>query len=129
MTIIERVKQLNLPLDQLVVIGSGLLDALELRKANDIDLVLSAELFAQLVKQPEWHVAVKNVELVIRSSDTEAFLSWRRDGRPNFGELYNGATVIDGIHFANPQYVIDWKRMSASDKDLRDIALLEGYVG
>lgn len=129
MSIVERVKKLDLPHDKLVVIGSGVLDAFGLRPADDIDLVLRADLFAQLVKQPEWAVEVKNVELVIRKDDVEAFLSWRRDGRPNFAELYDDSVEIDGVHFANPRTVIDWKVESATDKDLRDIDMLRGYLG
>lgn len=124
----ERVRQLNLPLDQVVVIGSGVLDAAGLRVANDIDLVLKVDLFAQLVKQSDWRVGVKRVELVLEKNDVEAFLSWTPDGRPNFEELYAGGVTIDGVRFAHPNTVINWKRQRASEKDLKDIALLEGYL-
>lgn len=128
MTTLERVKALGLPLDQLVVIGGGVLDGLQLRPAGDLDLVLSVELFAKLVKLPEWQVGVKHQDLTITQPDIEAFMSWRDDGRPNFQELYDGGLTIDGVRFTHPQVVIDWKKRRASDKDLRDIALLEGYL-
>ena len=35
----ERVKDLGLPLDQLIVIGSGLLDQLGIRAASDINQI------------------------------------------------------------------------------------------
>ncbi len=126
--IVERVKQLNLPLDQLVVIGGGILDAAGLRAANDIDLVLKVDLFAQLVKEPDWQVGVKNIELILEKDDTEAFLSWSFDSHPNFAELCEGGVTIDGVRFAHPQVVIDWKKRRANEKDLKDIALLEEYI-
>lgn len=134
MAITQNIKQLDLPLDQLVVIGGGVLDALNLRPAGDIDLVLAPELFAHLVTQPDWQVAVKHGldtpqgELTITQGDTEAFLSWGSEGRPNFATLYENGMIIDGVCFANPQVVIDWKRRRGSDKDMRDIALLEEYI-
>lgn len=128
MTTVERVHQLHLPLDQVVVIAGGVLDGLGLRPAGDLDLVLSVELFAKLVKLPEWQVGVKRQSLTITQPDIEAFMSWRDDGRPDFQELYDGGMTIDGVRFANPQVVIDWKKRRASDKDLKDIALLEEYL-
>ena len=88
--IVERVKQLNLPLDQLVVIGGGVFDATGLRVANDIDLVLKVDLFAQLVKQPDWRVGVKHIELVLEKDDAEAFLSWSPDSRAKFQRAIRG---------------------------------------
>ena len=126
--IVQRVQQLGLPLDQFVVIGSGLLDAVGIRAADDIDLVLRADLFARLVKQPEWEVGVKNTELVITKGDVEAFLSWSSDSHPNFSELYEDGVEIDGIRFANPAVITAWKRQHPSEKNTRDIALLEEYL-
>lgn len=128
MTTIERVYALGLPLDQLVVIAGGVLDGLGLREADDLDLVLSVELFSQLVTLPEWQVGVKHKDLTITQPDIEAFMSWRDDGRPNFEELFAEGITIDGVRFAHPHAVIDWKKRRASDKDLRDIALLEEYL-
>ena len=47
---------------------------------------------------------------------------------PNFKELYEGGVTIDGVRFAHPNVVIDWKKRRASEKDLKDIALLEEYA-
>jgi len=45
MNIVGRLKKLNLPLGQRVVVGSGILDALGIRPAHDIDLA-DAEIHA-----------------------------------------------------------------------------------
>ncbi|MFI5212736.1 MAG: hypothetical protein ACHQTE_02130 [Candidatus Saccharimonadales bacterium] len=132
--IAERVRQLNLPLDQVVVIGGGILDALNLRTANDVDLVFAPELFAQIVRRPDWQVTVKHGldtpqgELVVMQGDAEAFLSWGSEGRPNFAQLYEHGMTVDGVRFAHPEVVIDWKQQRGSDKDQCDIALLQEYL-
>lgn len=128
MTIIERVQQLNVPLDQTVVIGSGVLDALGLRTAGDVDLVVSPELFEALSGMPEWRLATKHGEPIITKGDVEAFLSWGSDTVPNFQTLYADGVTIQGVRFANPHFVVAWKRRRLSDKDRADISLLEGYL-
>lgn len=128
MRIDERVRTLSLPLDQVVVIGSGVLDALGLRMAGDVDLVLSAELFAGLTQHPDWQVRTKHNELLLTHNDTEAFLSWGSDGRPNFQELYSQGVTIDGVRYAHPRMVMSQKQQRGNEKDMRDIALLKGYL-
>lgn len=126
-TIVERVRSLQLPLDQMVVIAGGVLDGLGLRQAGDIDLVLSAQLFAVLTQMPGWRVEARRNELVLLKDDVEAFLSWASESRPNFAELYEAGLTVDGVRIAAPRTVIADKKVRASDKDLADIALLEGY--
>jgi len=128
MTIIERVRALHIPASEMVVIGSGVLDALRLRTSGDVDLVLSPQQFDLLRADDSWQIGDKNGEPIAQKADTEAFLSWGSDGVPNFRELYDGGITVDGIRFAHPQFVIGWKRGRALDKDLRDIALLEEYL-
>lgn len=128
MSIVERVKELNLPLDQVVVIASGVLDALGLRKAGDVDLVITPDLLKALSQKPDWHVATKNDEPILTKDDVEAFLSWGSNAVPNFQQLYASGITIEGVRFANPRFVIDWKRQRFSDKDKADIVLLEEYL-
>lgn len=128
MTIVERVKKLNIPLDQTVVIASGILDALGLRKAGDVDLVITLDLLNALSQAPDWYLATKHDEPIITKGDVEAFLSWGSEGVPNFRELYDNGVTIEGVRFADPQFVIDWKRQRNSEKDKVDIALLEEYL-
>ena len=48
MNILQKVKELNLPEGSYVVEGSGVLDVLGIREANDIDLVVSPEVYEKL---------------------------------------------------------------------------------
>ena len=54
MNIIEKIKELNLPKDQYVVIGSGVMDILGIRRANDIDLSVTKELHQKLRETGKW---------------------------------------------------------------------------
>lgn len=128
MSIIERFKRLELPATQCVVIGSGILDALGLRASRDIDLVVQPNLFAMLQISPDWHTGTAHGETVLEKDDVEVWQSWGSDGVPNFEELYVGSVEVDGIHFANPQFVLAWKRKRRRGKDIEDIRLLEEYL-
>ena len=50
-TFADKVKALNLPLDQIIVIGSGILDQLGIRLASDIDLAASSDLMKKLSEE------------------------------------------------------------------------------
>lgn len=126
--ITQRVLELNLPLDQVVVIGSGVLDALDLRSAGDVDLVVSQDVFDSLTSADGWTLGEKHNKPIAQRGDVEVFLSWGNDGIPNFESLFADSLVVEGVHFADPQFVIDWKQGRGTDKDLRDIALLKEYL-
>jgi hypothetical protein len=128
MGITKRFFELNLPPEHCVVIGSGLLDALNLRESSDIDLVVSEELFERLRQADGWQAEVKYGETVLTKGDAEVWLSWGSRGTPNFKQLYEQGVSIDGVRFVDPVFLLNWKKDRASDKDLRDVKLLEEYL-
>ena len=126
MTFIQRVKDLGLPLDQFVVIGSGLLDVYGLRSADDIDLVVSEPLYSSLKSRADYQEATKHGELYLTSDNVEVWQTW--GSGHEFEVLLANAVVIDGIKFINPEQLIVKKIELGRDKDLRDIILLEQYL-
>ena len=50
MTISDRVKALGFPLGQYVVVG-GAMEAFGIRPANDLDVVVTEDLFAELMRK------------------------------------------------------------------------------
>lgn len=128
----ERVRQLELPADEYVVIGSGLLDALGLRAANDIDMVVSQALYARLKGTGRYDVTTKNGEQRLEQEALEIWRSWshgEHEHEPNFEALFAESVVVDDIHFVNPQYLIDRKAERGTPQDLADIALLKAHYG
>ncbi|MDB5165391.1 MAG: hypothetical protein JWM00_281 [Candidatus Saccharibacteria bacterium] len=126
MSILTRIQALGLPADQIIVIGSGLLDAYGLRQANDIDLVVTAELFAKLSASGSYEEGVKYGEPYLTRGDLEVWLSWG-EGK-DFVHLNQKAETIQGIMFVNPQFLIEQKRERGTEKDANDIKLLEEYL-
>lgn len=128
LSFVDRVKLLNLPLEDIIVIGSGVMDALGIRSSGDVDLVVRKELFAALQDSGEWQKDMVHDEPVLRRDDVEVWLSWSNSGEPNFDELLANAVAIDGVWFVSPQFLLEWKKAKRRPKDIQDVALLEEYL-
>lgn len=76
MNIFEELKKLEIPKEDFVVLGSGILSALGIREAKDIDLLVKPELFEKL-KKDGWHYEVIEIEGkprdMVSKDDTQVF--------------------------------------------------------
>lgn len=134
---VERVKShAYLLLGEVIVVGGGVLDALGLREANDIDLLASAAAFERLQLEPSLSLKPepggKNTGAAdfLEGSGLEIWLDWRKiDGQLwDYDYLNQSAFCVDGVKFAAPEKVLQWKRAMGRSKDQRDIKLLEEYL-
>lgn len=127
--IIAKVKTLNLPKDSYVVFGSCPLSAVGIREANDIDLLVSKEVFTKLkrVGWQELHKSSNDIPLthnVFEAHDNWDFGSYS----PTLDQLLVNAMVIDGVTFASLEEVRKWKIASGRPKDIADIKLIDEYL-
>ncbi len=122
----ERIKQVAIPLDQMVVIGSGLLDVWGLRDADDIDLVVSQRVFDELRATGEFSEHIRYGSLCLEKDQLEIWTDWGKAA--SFVELAALALTIDGVMFVNPAVLIARKAVRGTDKDLRDIELIATYL-
>ena len=53
-TFAERVKELGLPLDQIIIIGSGILDQLGIRRSTDIDVAAGRAVLEKIARSGGW---------------------------------------------------------------------------
>lgn len=126
--IIEKVKTLNLPKNSYIVFGSCPLALAGLREANDIDLLVSKELFKKL-REDGWQELVKDEnDKPLIHGVFEAHDHWNfSPSRPTLEQLLASATIVDGIPFASLEEVKIWKAGSGRPKDLTDIELIDSY--
>jgi hypothetical protein len=127
--IIGKVKALNLPQDSYVVFGSCPMAAAGIREANDIDLLVSNEIFEKL-KHDGWQELRKSSDDIPLIYDVfEAHNTWNFSSyQPTLKTLISGASVLDGIPFASLGEVRKWKLSSGRPKDLRDIELIDAHL-
>jgi hypothetical protein len=129
MNIIQKIKELNLPNDQYIVIGSGTMSALGIREANDIDMSVTEELFDKLKKTGEWEEFEKYGRpfLIKDVFDINKSLGWEKYST-TVEEVNKSALFIEGIPFMNLDELIKFKDAMGREKDLKDIALIKEYI-
>lgn len=128
MDIVAKVKELNLPHGQYVVFGSGPLAVHGIRETNDIDLLVTTELYNQL-KEEGWEEREWELGGTYLSKDIcEVDDSWiYGDYDPEPEEIIAIAEMHDGVPFAPITEVLKWKQAFGRPKDLEDIELIRAY--
>lgn len=128
---LERVRSVGLPLDTIIVIGSGVLAVRGIREARDIDLVVTKALFAELEKDSTWHTGRQgSVSHALEKGDIEVWTDWSTDGsgHPTYEELLPYTESIGGVRFVTLDYTILRKAERSSKKDLEDIRMIHEYT-
>lgn len=130
MDIIEKIKELNFPKDQYVVVGSGILDVLGIRKSKDIDIAITENLHNKLRESGEWEER-KRYELIKVFLKKDVYeiipqLNWE-DYNTTTEEVISSATIIEGIPFMNLNELIKFKTALGREKDFKDIELIKEY--
>ena len=123
-------RELPLNPEEYIVAGSGLLAALSLREANDIDLVVSEEAFERLGRLSEWtrRLCSDGSDYLVNGA-VEVWTSWDdQDDLPNLLALKSDQLVLDGVPYVSPVRLLHWKRRTARPKDVPDMALLEHHL-
>ncbi len=122
---IEMVERLKLPSSEYIVIGGGVLEALGIRDTNDIDIVVSKNLYHQF-KRKGWreyiqddgkHVLSHNGYQVMETYVGKSL----RDLRPNL-------FTVQKVHFMGLEDLVACKRKMGRKKDYEDIRLVEEYL-
>lgn len=129
MSIVERVKELGLPSGEYVVIGSGTLDALGLRQANDIDIAVLPQLHERLRATGEWKEEERYNKVFLLKDGVEINPQLEWEDYPTTTQLaIDSALIIDDIPFLNLEELKEFKRAFGRPKDYADIALIDNYT-
>ncbi len=132
MDIISRIRALNLPVGDYVVFGSSVMEVHGIRKAKDIDIVVSEALYQGLKKRGwrrKWNFKRVLICKALKFENKEAFtnLYWKQY-RTKTKDLIRNAEIIEGIPFMSLRDYLDYKKHLPREKDKRDVVLLEGYL-
>lgn len=121
----EKIQALHLKKGDYVVVAGGVLAILGLRPTNDIDLVVSQEMFNKLKSLPDWQVDYFNDQEVLKNDPYDVGVSF--DGA-NLETLLLDSLSRDGVEYMNPERLLNWKQKMNREKDQRDITLLLKYL-
>ena len=130
-TFAERVKELGLPLDQMIIIGSGILDQLGIRQSADIDVAANREALEEIARSGGWVEKLdKNQRQYLVKHDglVEIWDGWEIDGRVvEYDELLDYAVEYDGVKFVSLDFLRRWKSWRGREKDIQDVRLIDEW--
>ena len=126
---LDRVKELGLPEGNYMVCGSGILDVLHIRPAQDVDILVSSELFDKLENEYGWkrhHKYTTTLEHPDGTSGAKQTLDFMKENY-SLEEALPLATYVEGIPFMSLEMLVNAKQQLGREKDLADIKLIEAF--
>jgi hypothetical protein len=127
----QRVKELNLPIGEYAIFGSGPMGIRDMREMHDVDVLVSEKVYNEYVNKSGWKI--KNIYenndyfkgLNNDILEIEMWKDWYTDW--DVSKLIREAEIIDELPFVRLEYLIKWKKFFGREKDLKDVELIENY--
>lgn len=123
MNIADRLKELNLPDNSFVVVGSGILNALGIRDSGDIDLIVSEDIYNRF-DAAGWDHDTWSDQTVLKKDVFDLGKTWY--GK-SVEDLIKRAQYIDGVPYLSLDDVYEWKKILGREKDINDLKLIEEF--
>ena len=117
-----------------VVIGSGILSALNLRASTDIDIVVPDTEYSRLADKKQFTKRQNHGREILDDGLFEIGTSWGVLGKDQtFDDLQKQSVVIDGVRYVTIEFLLAVKKSWLQDDDVRqkdvdDIELIEKYL-
>lgn len=129
----QMVKNLQFPIGEYIITGSGPMGARNLKKIGDIDLFVSDILWTELSKTHQTIEDNHIIKIEIPGTEIEilyegSFLIQSQDGIPSASDRIKEADIIDGLPFESLENSLYFKRLMSRKKDLEDIKVIETYL-
>lgn len=129
---LENLKNLNLPTNHFVVVGSGALSIRGIRDSEDIDVIVTESLWNQMIKKYKVGINSFGVENLELENDIEIL----NPAQSIFGnskivpmkDIFEKADMFDGIKFLNLDHLKKIKIELGREKDLKDVDLIDNYL-
>ena len=133
MNIFAEVKKLNFPIGKYIIVGSGIMAALGLKEANDIDLVVAPDIFQKCIdgswEKVDWTLPDHRGQFYLRRGLVELYLDVNCGNfNPTLEELLSRVVTIDGISFISLEDCLKFKKEYGREKHLKDVKTIEDYL-
>jgi len=123
----QRVREMNLPIGKYALFGSAPLGIRGLKDCHDIDIVITEDLWNEH-KSKHWEIKVMpHGSQYLRNDEIELWKDWK-PGRWNIEKLIEESEIIEGLPFVKLERVLEWKKLSSREKDLKDIEIIEEFL-
>jgi len=128
----QKVKELKLPIGKYALFGSAPLGIKGLRDCHDIDIIVTEDLWDEC-KNKDWLLKIALHDGLypdcpyLEKGKIELWKDWK-PGQWNIKQLIREAEIIDGLPFVKLERVLEWKKLSGREKDLKDIEIIEKFL-
>lgn len=133
-TLKDELTKLGLSAENSVIIGSGILGALGIRKSNDVDVVVSPEDYERLSKDTRFKQGENHGRPVLLDDTFEICISWYVLGKDyKLQDFMPETVVIDDVRYISLEFLLAVKQSWLQDDDVRqkdidDVKLIEAYL-
>lgn len=130
----DEIEKIGLTSDNAVIIGSGILSALDLRESKDVDVVATEEKYKELSISNRFKKSEKHGREVLTNELFEIGTSWTVVGRVwKFDDLLKHSTIIDNVRYNSIKFLLEAKKSwlangDVRQKDIDDVRLMEQYL-
>ena len=130
MKITNRAKQVGIDPAKFIVIGSGVLDALGIRSTDDIDMLVTKDVYESFLSKPGWTEKIwPQGDPTLSTDGVELCTDWGDDKNIyQFDDILQNSITVEGIRFVSPEFLIKWKNNKGREKDLKDVVLIKKYL-
>lgn len=129
-TIKKLVDELGFERGKYALFGSSPLAAHGIREANDIDMVVTLDLYEKL-KESGWKEEAYPVteKRGLTKDKFEVFYEWNYVGyTPDVMKIIREADIIDDVPVVRLEEVLKWKIAFGREKDLKDVELIKKFM-
>ena len=127
--IAKRTRELGLNVGEYALFGSVPLAAHGIRESQDIDMLVTHEVYQRL-KGQGWEVeAFPNGREMRKKHCFEAGEDWNYSiYNPDSARLIKEADIIEGVPVVRLEEALAWKKALRREKDLKDVELIEEFM-
>ncbi len=127
---LNKFRRLKYSKNEMLIIGSGVLALLGLRKNKDLDIWATENIISKISKDENFIAKASRLDrsVIYESKDGLIEICETLPPFKNLKEHLKRAIILYGIHFQSPKDVLEWKKHMNRSKDKMDIKALEHYL-
>jgi hypothetical protein len=128
---INEFRRLPFPKNEMLIVGSGTLALLGIRKNNDMDIWVTKRVIKKVSEDKRFVRKKSEIDNSFIYESTDGIFEISSSLPPlkdTVEEQLKRAIVIYGIHFQAPKDVLEWKKLVDRPKDRSDIQKLEIFL-
>lgn len=120
-------KKLNLPIWKYAIFGSWPLWVRNIRESQDLDLLVTQDLWNELVLKYEKYLLLEPYEH-IQIWEIEIMQACVHLDFEKINEMIKNADIIENLPFVKLEDIRDWKTNMWREKDFKDVDLINNYL-